>query len=273
MTREEVRKKRPKRAPGVQLGEATARAMILQGAARVFAQRGVRAASVEHILGAAKVSRRTFYRFYQSKEDVLVALYRTGTEGLLEACRVAAREERAPLRRLERCVDVHLLHARGLGRLIYVLGGEAQRSESALHARRRQVHEELAQLLSQGCLSAQPSGSESGSESSGQPRAQTAHSKASNHLTPSRARRTGNKSQTSAVSRPEAEGASDDGRVDAWIFRGLILALEGLTRLALEEGDEGRAVTNAALGRVKRAVMRMAEAALADAHKTGRATQ
>ena len=48
--------------------------MILKGAAGVFAKRGVRAASVEDILKAAGISRRTFYRFYKNKEDVLSAM-------------------------------------------------------------------------------------------------------------------------------------------------------------------------------------------------------
>lgn len=143
------KKKRPSRgAPGVQLGEETARAMILQGGARVFVKHGVRLASVAHILELAKVSRRTFYRFYESKEDVLVALYRIGTEGLLEACRLAVRDERDPLKQVERCIDAHLINAQGLGPLVFVLGGEAQRQESALHARRMEVHDELVGLLS-----------------------------------------------------------------------------------------------------------------------------
>src|SRR5262249_21403670 len=46
------------RAPGptgVQLGETTARALVLRGAASVFAERGVRAASVEDLLAAAGI--------------------------------------------------------------------------------------------------------------------------------------------------------------------------------------------------------------------------
>ena len=136
-----------RRLPGIQLGEQTARALILQAGARVFAELGVRPASVADILQTAKVARRTFYRFYDSKEDVLVALYRLGTEGLLQACRVVVQEETDPLRQLERCIDAHLGNARGFGRLVFVLGGEAQRGESALYLRRMEVHEELSQLL------------------------------------------------------------------------------------------------------------------------------
>jgi AcrR family transcriptional regulator len=138
---------RPRGAPGVQIGELAARAMVLQGAGRVFAKMGVRAVSVETLLAASGISRRTFYRLYQSKEDVMIALYRLGTDELLEACRLAIEQERDPLRQLERCIDAHLKNARDRGRLVFVLGGEAQRQESALHARRMQVHDELVDML------------------------------------------------------------------------------------------------------------------------------
>jgi AcrR family transcriptional regulator len=192
----------------VQLGEESARALILTGAARVFAERGLRAPSVEDLLVAAGVSRRTFYRLYGNKEDVAAALYRFGTERLLAACRLAVAEEADPLRRLERCIDAHLANAREFGRLVFVLGGEAQRHESALHARRMEVHETLVALLS-GVM-----------EVRGQP-------------------------------------------IDPLLVRGLVLALEGVTRIVLQEGDEGNQVTDASLARVRRVMLRMATATLA----------
>jgi AcrR family transcriptional regulator len=183
-----------------------ARSMILQAAARVFAELGVRAPSVTDLLKEAGISRRTFYRHFESKEDVMAALYRMGTDALLDACRLAVSEETDPLRQLERCIDAHLWNARQLGRLVFVLGGEAQRLESALHARRMEVHEILVSLL-----------------------------------------------VSSPINR----------RIDPLLFSALVVALEGVTRLMLEDGDEGRDVTDAAVARVKRVMMRVATAALA----------
>jgi len=200
---------RKRAASGVQLGEDKARAMILQGAGRVFAERGVRMATVEDILAAARVSRRTFYRLYEGKEDVLVALYWMGTEGLLESCRIAVSQESAPLRQIQRMIDAHLRNARDVGRLVFVLGGEAQRRESRLHARRTEVHELLTELLIQG---------------------------AREHY------RT---------------------KIDPLLFRSVLLALEGVTRLVLEEGDEGRSVTDASIERARRVMRRVASATLA----------
>ncbi|MCA9678771.1 MAG: TetR/AcrR family transcriptional regulator [Kofleriaceae bacterium] len=193
--------KPPRGATGVQIGEAQARGMILQGGAMVFVDKGVRAASVEDILAAGRISRRTFYRLFGGKDDVMLALYRMGTDRLYEECRRAIEQEHEAIRYIERFVDAHLSNARAFGRLIFVLGGEAARQESPLHARRMEVHQQLVELLLQ--------------------------------VVPD---------------------------VDPLLLRGLILALEGVVRLMLEECDQGRAVTAAAVTRVRRVMLRIATA-------------
>jgi AcrR family transcriptional regulator len=197
-------------ASGVQLGEAAARAMVLRGAALVFSEHGVRAASVAQILEAAGISRRTFYRLYQGKEDVMDALYRLGTEGLLVGCRIAVEQEREPLRRIERCIDVHLRNAKDLGHLVWVLGGEAHHHESTLHTRRMEVHAALAEMLA-------------------------------------------------------AADVADGLHADVWCYRAVLLALEGVTRMMLEEGNEGRQVTTAMVDRTRRVMVRVATATLVGA--------
>ncbi len=140
-------RRQPQRASGVQLGEDVARNMIVAGSARVFAQKGFRAASVEDLLEAAKVSRRTFYRLFDSKEDVALALYHFGTKALIENWRRAIASTSDPLDQFARCIDIHLSNAAMAGRLVFVLGGEASRQESPLHARRMEVHDTLVALL------------------------------------------------------------------------------------------------------------------------------
>jgi AcrR family transcriptional regulator len=135
------------RATGVQLGEDVARNMIMFGATRVFATMGFRAASVEDLLEAGQVSRRTFYRFFKSKDDVALAMYTMGTSSLIEACRRAIVQDADLLTQLERFVDIHLANAKSVGRLVFVLGGEASRLESPLHARRMEVHDAIVQMI------------------------------------------------------------------------------------------------------------------------------
>jgi AcrR family transcriptional regulator len=189
----------------LQLGEFAARGMALQGAAIVFADKGFRAASVEDILVAANISRRTFYRLYKSKEEVASALYQIGTNRLLEGCKAAIREETEPLRQIERCIDAHLENAGAFGRLVYVLGGEAQARESLLYAQRMETHRALVSAL--------------------------------------------------------VEGASAR-RVDPLVFQALIIALEGVVRVVLETGDEGRRVSSAALDRARGVMKRIVAATL-----------
>src|SRR4249920_545594 len=70
------------------------RTRILRGAARVFGERGYGASSVEAILEAAQVSRRTFYRTFRSKEDVLRTLFDNSVQMLVRAVRDAAADHR-----------------------------------------------------------------------------------------------------------------------------------------------------------------------------------
>ena len=59
------------------------RERLLNGLVEAVAADGYNATTIGRIAEASKISRRTFYRLYTGKEDVAVALYRIGTEGLL----------------------------------------------------------------------------------------------------------------------------------------------------------------------------------------------
>jgi hypothetical protein len=50
---------------------------------------------------------------------------------------------------------------------------------------------------------------------------------------------------------------------DRLFFRALLFALEGVTRLVLQEGDEGRNVSNEGLERARAVMVRIASAAIA----------
>jgi hypothetical protein len=105
---------------------------------------------------------------------------------------------------VERFIDAHVMNARVFGRLIFVLGGEAARQESPLHAHRMAVHQQLVELLETRLPASDP-----------------------------------------------------------LLLRGMLLALEGVVRLMLDECDQGRKVTDAAVARVRRVMMRMATATMA----------
>jgi AcrR family transcriptional regulator len=123
------------------------RSRILEAAARVFARHGVRQVSVEDLLEAASVSRRTFYRYFRSKEDVLRVLHAVSVQYLLDRVRQAMDTTPDPAKKLERFVDTYLSFNRTDAELFRVLEIEALRPDTPLARTRAQVVEALAALL------------------------------------------------------------------------------------------------------------------------------
>jgi AcrR family transcriptional regulator len=139
--------------PANPLKDHFARTRVLEGAARVFAKKGIQAATVEDLLEEGGVSRRTFYRLFTSKYDALDALHDVMT-GMLRAERRAAYSvAEPPWKKLERMVDTTIGFARRNGALVRLLHGEAQRPESPLAARRlkflKDIGDEFAEDLKQ----------------------------------------------------------------------------------------------------------------------------
>lgn len=128
----------------------SSRGQILLGAAAAFGARGYAEASVEDILAAAKVSRRTFYRFFRSKEDVFEQLFESAAILFIQAIRAAATAGGDPDETLSRCIDAYLDLPRTAGPLFHVFHHEANRPGSPLHARRERVIDELVEMFDTG---------------------------------------------------------------------------------------------------------------------------
>lgn len=97
------------------------RSRILRGAATVFGVRGYGASSVEAILDAAQVSRRTFYRTFRSKEDVLRTLFDNSVQRLVRAVREAGGERGANPQPRAAAVEAYLRVHANAGPLARVL--------------------------------------------------------------------------------------------------------------------------------------------------------
>lgn len=123
------------------------RNQILQAAARVFAARGARDATVEEMLQEAQVSRRTFYRFFGNKDEVLSALYDVSCELLLDALRDALASTPDPMKSLEHVIDAYLAFNRSSGALLRVLEAEALRPGSPLERRRAELLDAVSQEI------------------------------------------------------------------------------------------------------------------------------
>jgi AcrR family transcriptional regulator len=136
---------------GKRLDAYSLRSRIIGKAAGVFGKRGAADTTVEDILRAADVSRRTFYRFFQSKEDVLDALHEIGCNMLIGAARQAAAQPGDPIERLKRALEAYLdYHMTAGASVMYVVQGESMRAGSKLGPRRRGFLDTMVAMFGSG---------------------------------------------------------------------------------------------------------------------------
>jgi AcrR family transcriptional regulator len=133
---------------GKRLDAYSLRSRIVGKAAGVLGKQGAADTTVEDILRAAGVSRRTFYRFFDSKEDVLDALHEIGCNMLIGAARQIATLPGEPADRLARALEAYLEYHVTVGDgVMYVVQGESMRPGSKLEPRRRAFLDTMAGML------------------------------------------------------------------------------------------------------------------------------
>ena len=114
---------------------------IVAAAMKVFARR------VEDVLDEARVARRTFYRYFTSKEDVLAAVYELATGELLDALDEASESPLDPLAGLRAGVELYLdFHVENAA-LLRVLIEQSVRSDSPLAGHRRRFRARVLKVL------------------------------------------------------------------------------------------------------------------------------
>lgn len=120
---------------------------ILESSVEVFTKLGVTDTRVEDLIAAAGVSRRTFYKYYPSKEAVLAALYTLITGKLAEMIRGDAGGELPTLDVVFTAIDAYLEFHTTNGTLLKYLMEASMRSDSLLYPRRRWLQDELVKML------------------------------------------------------------------------------------------------------------------------------
>lgn len=132
------------------------RTNIQLAAISVFARKGVAETTVNDLLAAANVSRRTFYKYFQNKMEVLEGIYQTAVLLLLARFRemqcVAGSPDAWLGAMVERFFDYHL----AVGPIIRLMQEEALRADSPLAAHRQRAHLEMARLLAERLQGATP---------------------------------------------------------------------------------------------------------------------
>ena len=135
---------------GAESTGVSARTRILRGAARAFGRMGFGATSVETILADAGVSRRTFYRHFRSKEDVLRVLFESSVSMLIAAVRETEKLPGSASDRLDAAVEGYLrVHAEA-GSLARVLLQEQFSPDSPLAQQRDAAMEAFRALIARG---------------------------------------------------------------------------------------------------------------------------
>lgn len=150
----EAQSERPSQPPSEPpRGRADSERQILRGAAAAFAKHGYSGTSVEAILEASGVSRRTFYRFFRSKDDVFERLFDRSVAILLRTVREAFGAGNA-VERVERALDGYLGVHVNAGDLARVLLLEQFRPGSSLSQRREQAMSAFRELIRAQILAA-----------------------------------------------------------------------------------------------------------------------
>ena len=97
------------------------RAKLMDAALKVMKLNGFQGASVQDILDEASLSTRAFYRQFRSKDDLLLAMFRTASARDVEAVAKRSSNGDAPLERLHAWIDEMLAIAfdrRRLSRIV-----------------------------------------------------------------------------------------------------------------------------------------------------------
>lgn len=127
---------------------------VLRAALGLFASQGYANTSVQQVVDAAGVTKGAMYHYFQSKDDLLFAVYDrmlTLQTDHLEA--IAARDEPADVLLREACVDVietsidFLLEGTVFFRSVHML---SQPRQQEVTRRRRAYHDTFAALLEKG---------------------------------------------------------------------------------------------------------------------------
>lgn len=81
---------------------------LIKEAARLFRRKGYEATSIRDIVARLDMTPSSFYYHYESKEDVLLAIYERGIAEITEAVEAAVAGQTEPWMRLEAACAAHL---------------------------------------------------------------------------------------------------------------------------------------------------------------------
>jgi AcrR family transcriptional regulator len=120
---------------------------IVEGARKILARQGIRATTVQHVLESSGVSRRTFYQYFGSLENLLLHLYTEFTDQLANRMDAAIQAESDPVQRLNKAIASYLDIQESGGPLLIAMQAEAIRDDSLLAGQREQTLDRMVALV------------------------------------------------------------------------------------------------------------------------------
>lgn len=124
-----------------------AKSDVLFNSIGVFAQKGITETTVQDLLDAANISRRTFYKYFKNKVDVLESIYSMASELLTSRFRLEMNQAESLSEFVVRCVDMYFDYHINLGPLVRMMTEEARRSDSPLASHREALIHQLVELF------------------------------------------------------------------------------------------------------------------------------
>lgn len=124
-----------------------AKSDVLFNAIGVFTSRGIEDTTVQDLLDAANVSRRTFYKYFKNKVEVLEGIYEISAGLLLARFSMAESQATSVSDFVVRCIDLFFDYHANLGPLIRMMTEEALRAGSPLAPRRASLLEQMVRLF------------------------------------------------------------------------------------------------------------------------------
>jgi AcrR family transcriptional regulator len=126
------------------------KATILAAAMKLLSHRPLAEIRVEDILAGARIARRTFYRYFKSKEDVMAGLYEVATEELIKRIEaVRAQPGASPAAALRAGIDAYLDFHRDNAKALREIVELSMQSSSLLAPRRRWFQDRLCDVFSE----------------------------------------------------------------------------------------------------------------------------
>lgn len=130
-----------------QSARAHARTEILIHSISVFSRRGLERTTVQDLLDAAGISRRTFYKYFRNKYDVLESIYRISIENMMLRFRREAERGRSVTEVIRSTCDIYFDYHLSLGPIIRLMMEEARRADSVLAPHRATAYDTVATVM------------------------------------------------------------------------------------------------------------------------------